>query len=457
MKNPKVSIIIRTKNEERWIDHCLQAVFNQKEINFEVIIIDNYSSDKTLEKIKKYPVKVYKIKKFLPGKAINLGVSKSKGSIIVCLSGHCVPSTTSWLKNLISPFKNTKVVGVYGRQEPVSFSSDRDKRDLLTTFGLDPVIQKKDSYFHNANSAVLKKVLKDVPFDSKTPHIEDRLWGYDIISKGYYLYYQPKASVFHYHGIHHDDDPIRRSNIVKILESCSIGGNSQHIHKIAKPSSYKPSDLNVIAMIPIKGQPRSIKNKKIIDFTIDNCLRSNFINDIYVLTDDKQTFNKFTKNKKIKTILRPKKFSRKDVNISDVYRYAINEIEKKGNFPDVCLLVYETYPFRNKEILDKMIDRFVRNGRKSLMAVKSEEKSIWLKKGSTLEAISPFVPRNIKTEKYFISLFGLGFITYPKYIRDNTLGLDDIDPFMIDDPIQSLEIRDDERVSWVNLLNAISK
>ena len=60
-------------------------------------------------------------------------------------------------------------------------------------------------------------------------------------------------------------------------------------------------------MIPIKGQPRSIKNKKIIDFTIDNCLKSNFINDIYVLTDNNQTFNKFTKNKKIKTILRPKK------------------------------------------------------------------------------------------------------------------------------------------------------
>ena len=88
----------------------------------------------------------------------------------------------------------------------------------FTTFGLDPVIQKRDPIFHNANSAVLKKVLKDVPFDSKTPHIEDRLWGYDIISKGYYLYYQPKASVFHYHGIHHDDDPIRRSNIVKILK-----------------------------------------------------------------------------------------------------------------------------------------------------------------------------------------------------------------------------------------------
>ena len=34
--------------------------------------------------------------------------------------------------------------------------SNLDKRDLLNTFGLDKKIQKKDSFFHNANSAFLK-------------------------------------------------------------------------------------------------------------------------------------------------------------------------------------------------------------------------------------------------------------------------------------------------------------
>ena len=65
MKNTKkleASIIIRTKNEERWIDFCLKKVFEQKDINFEVIIIDNYSTDKTVDKAKKFPVKIYKPK-----------------------------------------------------------------------------------------------------------------------------------------------------------------------------------------------------------------------------------------------------------------------------------------------------------------------------------------------------------------------------------------------------------
>ena len=51
MKSKKVSIIIRTKNEERWIGRCLESIFKQNYKNFEVIIVDNGSTDKTLEKL----------------------------------------------------------------------------------------------------------------------------------------------------------------------------------------------------------------------------------------------------------------------------------------------------------------------------------------------------------------------------------------------------------------------
>ena len=177
-KKPKVSIIIRTKNEERWIEPCLQKIFRQKFRNFEVILVDNASRDKTVLKAKKYPVKVIKIKNFLPGKAINFGIKKSKGSIIVCLSAHCIPVDDYWLTKLVGNLKNSKIAGVYGRQKPLSYSSDFDKRDLLNLFGPDKKIQKKDTFFHNANSAFKKSLWKKIPFDEKTQHIEDRIWGH---------------------------------------------------------------------------------------------------------------------------------------------------------------------------------------------------------------------------------------------------------------------------------------
>ena len=187
MKNQLVSIIIRTKNEERWIASCLNAIYEQDYKNFEIIIVDNESKDNTLKIISNYKVaKILKIKNFLPGKALNLGIKKSKGSIVVCLSGHCIPKNNKWLNNLISPLKNKNVAGVYGKQEPLSFSSPLDKRDLLITFGLDKKVQKR-GFFHNANSAI-KKIWEKYKFDEKVKNIEDRLWGNIVIKINFTLF-----------------------------------------------------------------------------------------------------------------------------------------------------------------------------------------------------------------------------------------------------------------------------
>ena len=151
-----VSIIIRSKNEEKWLGSCLRAISNQSYRNFEIILVDNQSRDKTKELSEKYLSKIINIKKYKPGKSINMGVQNSSGKIIVILSAHCIPTNKDWLSNLIKPLKNKKIAGVYGRQEPLSYSSDNDKRDLINTFGLDSFLQKKDPFFHNANSAFLK-------------------------------------------------------------------------------------------------------------------------------------------------------------------------------------------------------------------------------------------------------------------------------------------------------------
>ena len=53
-----------------------------------------------------------KIKKFFPGKAINLGFKQAKGKYLICLSAHCIPENEYWLKNLVKGFKNKKIAGI---------------------------------------------------------------------------------------------------------------------------------------------------------------------------------------------------------------------------------------------------------------------------------------------------------------------------------------------------------
>ena len=100
MSDIKASIIIRTKNEEQWIPYCLEGVLAQKNIKKEIIVIDDNSSDNTVEIVKNFPVQLFHYKgEYLPGKSLNFGVSKCSGEYVVFISGHCVPKDPFWLEN----------------------------------------------------------------------------------------------------------------------------------------------------------------------------------------------------------------------------------------------------------------------------------------------------------------------------------------------------------------------
>ena len=102
MKNPKVSIIIRTKNEERWIGSCLKAIHKQTYQNYEIILVDNESTDSTVRRAREFEIiKIVTISDYLPGKALNEGIKYANGKYIVCISGHCIPVDDYWLENLI--------------------------------------------------------------------------------------------------------------------------------------------------------------------------------------------------------------------------------------------------------------------------------------------------------------------------------------------------------------------
>lgn len=57
--SPLVSVIVTTKNEEKNIKNCLRSIKDQTFKNIELIVVDNFSEDKTVEIAKKYTIKVY--------------------------------------------------------------------------------------------------------------------------------------------------------------------------------------------------------------------------------------------------------------------------------------------------------------------------------------------------------------------------------------------------------------
>jgi rhamnosyltransferase len=442
VSRPLVSIIIRTKDEERWIAQCLRSVFSQTYENIEVVLVDNNSTDQTLKRALDFPVRVVKISDFKPGKAINDGIRASRGDILVCLSGHCVPVKKTWLETLVRDLSDPSVAGVYGRQEPLSYSSDLDKRDLLTVFGLDKKVQIKDSFFHNANSAFLRSTWNRLPFDEETTNIEDRLWGQEVTGAGYRIVYEPDASVYHWHGIHQGLDPERARNVVRILESLD-GFRRQAVHR-------DPADLKIVAIVPVRGRSRAINGTTLLDYTIRSARSAAFINDVIVATDDEATATLARSLGARAPFLRPKELSEAYVDVVDVCRFVLERVEESDSVPDLVVILMETYPFRPVSMIDTMIRRVVEEGLDTMIAARRESRGIWLDDGGKTELLADgFMPRAFKKTNAMVGLMGLACVTHPVFIRQGSLVTGRVGIFDITDPLASIEMRDDRTASLV--------
>ena len=223
-----ISIVIRAKNEAKWLGSCLFAVCHQDRHNIEIILVDNESSDDTVNIAKSFGCKIIHIsdREFNYSKALNIGIAECSGSLIAILSGHCVPVHDQWLNHMVMNFYDDEVGAVYGRQEPLPDTSPSDKRDLWITFGLDRKTQKKDYFFHNANAMIRKSLWDKTPFDEALHGAEDQAWAKKILAEGLKIVYEPLANVYHQHGIHHGGNHERAIRVVKMIESIQNEGVS---------------------------------------------------------------------------------------------------------------------------------------------------------------------------------------------------------------------------------------
>ena len=354
----KISIIIRTKNEERWINHCLSMIAKQDYTNYEVILVDNLSTDNTVKIAQRYDfVRVIFIENFLPGLAINDGIRVSKGDYIIILSAHCVPVNNLWISNLLNNFEDENVAGVYGRQFPVSYTDPIDKRDLLITFGEDRRVQIKDYFFHNANSMIKKSTWMKYPFDEEVTNIEDRVWGKKIIDAGFKIIYEPEAPVYHYHGLHHGNKVDRAKGVVSIIEKV----DAKIVNNL--PESLKPENVNIAAVIPLAHE--LFKNDleyELLDRCISELKSCEYINNIFLLTNQDHLSKEFN----VFQLSRNKKLIDSSISIEEVLQYSLKKIEEMEIFPENILYVNSEYSSRPKDLFKNLIQEMQYKGHDSV-------------------------------------------------------------------------------------------
>ena len=192
-----VSVIIRNRNEEQYIGFAIQSVLDHFK-NPEVIVVDNNSTDSSLEVVSMFrPIlkgnlKIINIDNYSPGASLNKGIEHCTYDTILILSAHA-QITTLDIEMLDQWFREGHVA-VFGNQTPIYKGKKITKRYVWSHFTNDITenlySKIEDRYFlHNAFCFYNKEFLLKNPFDEDLSGKEDRYWAIDVVNKNHkYLY-----------------------------------------------------------------------------------------------------------------------------------------------------------------------------------------------------------------------------------------------------------------------------
>ena len=199
---PQCSIVIRCFNEGKHIGRILNGLIQQKIKEIEIIIVDSGSTDDTLAVAKSFPVNILNIQpeEFSFGRALNIGCEAATGDIIVIASAHVYPVYHDWLEKLLSPFSDSKVGLVYGKQRGNHLTKFTEHQIFAQWFPEESIARQEHPFCNNANAAIRRSVWKELPYNEELTGLEDLDWGKKIMEKGFYVAYSAEAEIIHAHN-----------------------------------------------------------------------------------------------------------------------------------------------------------------------------------------------------------------------------------------------------------------
>ena len=190
----KFSILVPAYNEEQSIASCLNSLISVAYDDKEVIVIDDASTDYTVQAVEKFLDKgvilVRREKNGGRAAALNSGLQQVTGDVIITTDADTV-TPSDWLQRFKSCFEQQDVVAVGGAYQ----ACNKDKPLINATSILDQILNGvfKKSLVPNklsgVNSAILRKVLLDLGgFNENSWWSEDSELGWKLKKIGRVIY-----------------------------------------------------------------------------------------------------------------------------------------------------------------------------------------------------------------------------------------------------------------------------
>lgn len=196
----KVSVIIPVYNGSQTLPACLQGLQNQTRPPDELIVVDDGSTDDTVNVAGQFEVMVLSQANAGPGVARNYGARMAQGDILLFIDADCTPPP-NWIEYMLAPFADPNVAGAKGEYRT-------HQRELVARFvqqeyqdRCDRMVGQRQIDFVDTYSAAYRRslFLAAGGFDPTFIKNQDQEFSFRLAKQGHRLVYVPGAIVYHQH------------------------------------------------------------------------------------------------------------------------------------------------------------------------------------------------------------------------------------------------------------------
>lgn len=445
---PKVTVYILNYNYGKYVSKAIESVLSQTYQNIEILVIDDGSTDNSVEVIKKFSDKVTIILQENIGliKSILKAFSLAKGEYVVRLDADdwLDPNCILELVRKIETSENTALVFPdYYEVDEFGQIIRRIKRHDFSGN-----VTMHDQPAHGACTLIKKDHYFDVGGHDESFECQDGvdIWlslteKYDVINVSKPLFYYRK----HPQSLTMDEVRIlsTRSNIYK---------NHAQRRGFVKEKT--------LAFIPVRSQKLSgaeyaltkLGDKTVIEWVVKKAITSDLVEKTIILVDEKTLSidikNMFANNPSIFVSQRDKKDSNPGISIhQSIINYLTLSDEKK--LKNIAILTLD-YPFSRHNYIDTAIYSMFLFGSNSVDSVIMDNSIFYYHDGSGLK---PWVDTYIRNEREDIYLRRGGISVFRENLLRNHDGvITDKMGHVIIDKISSFEIRSSEDVEIADFI-----
>lgn len=359
MAKPNVTVYILCHNYGHFLEEAIESVLAQTYSEWELILVNDGSTDNTAIIIEQYVSKYSE--KIIPvtnktSKGIQTSANEileiARGAYIVRLDADDYLDENALLVMAHFLDRNPKVALVYPNYIYV------DKQGLVLGVEQRKQIGREaellDLPAHGACTMIRKRVLKNIGGYNEA---FDRQDGYDIWFKIFDRYEIATISTPLFYYRQHDASLTRNED--------ALLDTRAKIARQRQKSLAGSVQANIVAVVGVKNTYRHLSNialeriagKPLIDYTLDAAFSVGEISKILVATDD----SKVVEHCKIKypesiPYLRPSELSDASIKEYQIYIDSVNELEKRGVFPDIIVGLNIHCPLRIGSDIQMTID-----------------------------------------------------------------------------------------------------